>query len=105
MAEIKNLEFYPAQTGNRINTTWPTMNHTYANIQFIDFSAVPALASADVEIELSTTNPNNRDIKMWFNLTGGNYTAPTGSNNLSWNQTTPRTSWTDSTYLNLTLTA
>ena len=79
------------------------INFSSWKIEFTDFSALPTLNSPSVELELSTTNVNSRDIKMWFNLTWWDYSAPTGSNDLSWNATTAWSAWSNATYLNLTL--
>jgi len=74
---------------------------------FLSFSSFwwNVMSSPDIELEIKYANSNSLDTKLWFNLTWGDYATPIWSNDLSWDATTPRTPWANSTYLNLTLTA
>ena len=85
LLDSKTLTLFPAQTGNRLDTTWPTITYNH----FFEFINIQRsnINSPYFDFELQISNPNSRDIKVWFGLIWWDYTSPTWTNDASWDVT------------------
>lgn len=89
---------------DNINFSWVWAKSSIWTILIND----EAVWTTDITLELSTsniTNPDPTSTKIWFGLTGWDYTAPTGTNDASWDWTSGRDVWANGTYLNIELEA